>query len=200
MRNILIITAAAGAICALGSCATMSAEQCLAGDWSGQGFGEHADACVKHGVTPDDAAYRSGWSEGVLRYCTPARGFEEGRRGANYAGVCPSDLERDFLPAYEDGRTLHAAEEAVSSARSTVDSLGSRLEELDDKIEAKQREMRAEGLTEEQRDAIRERLREIRRERENTERDWRRAQDEVDDAERNARAVRYRLERDYGRW
>lgn len=212
MRTILIVTAAAGAIFALGSCATMSEEQCLAGDWSGQGFadgssglamsrlGEHAEACAKHGVTPDDAAYRSGWSEGVVRYCTPDKGFSEGRRGASYAGVCPADLERDFLPAYQDGRVVYVAEEAVNTARSSVNSLGSRLEDLDDKIDAKQREMRAEGLTDEQRDAIRERIREIRREREQTERDWRRAQIDLDIAEREFRDVRYRFERDYGGW
>jgi predicted ribonuclease YlaK len=43
------------------------------------------------------------------------------------------------------------------------------LEELDDKIRAKQAEARAEGLTDEQRGAIRDRIQEIRRERADTE-------------------------------
>lgn len=212
MRTVLFAVLAAGAMLGLGSCATMSAEECQAGDWSGRGFadgaeglsmsrlGEHAEACAKHGVVPDDAAYRDGWSQGVLRYCTPQRGFAEGREGSNYAGVCPSGLERDFLPAFEDGRMIYAAEQAVSNARSSVDSLASRLEELDDKIDVKQREARADGLTDEQRDAVRNRVQELRRERQNTERDWRRAQEALDDAERDARDVRYRLEGAYGRW
>lgn len=212
MRTILLAITAAGALVALGSCATMSAEECLAGDWTGRGFsdgaagvsmsrlGEHAEACTKHGVVPDDAAYRSGWSQGVIRYCVPERGFAEGRAGNNYAGVCPADLAADFVPAWEDGRVVYAAEQAVVSARSSIDSYGSRLEELDDKIEAKQREMRAEGLTDEQRDVIRNRIGELRREQEGTRRDWRRAQDALDDAERDARDVRYRFERTYGRW
>ena len=74
------------------------------------------------------------------------------------------------------------------------------MEELDDKIVAKQAELRQDGLTDEQRDQIRNRIQEIRRERDDTERDWRRAQREVDDAERNARDVRYRLQRVYGAW
>ena len=196
----------------LGSCATMSEEECVVGDWSGKGFtdgaagyaqsrlGEHAEACTKHGIAPDDAAYRQGWAQGVLRYCTLPNGFVQGRTGASYAGVCPRDLEGEFLPAYQDGQLVHAAEQAVSSARGEVDSLGRRLAELDDKIVAKQREARADDLTDEQREQIRNRIQEIRREREDTERDWRRAQRAIDDAERNARDVRYRFQRQYGAW
>lgn len=209
MRTVLSALLLTGAAVALGSCATMSEEQCLAGDWAGQGFndgaagyamsrlGEHAEACGKHGVVPDDAAYRSGWSEGVLRYCTIENGFRVGAEGGGYAGVCPAGVERDFLIAYEDGRAIHLAEQAVSEARSRVDSNGYRLEELDDKIEAKQRELRAEGLSEEERDTIRNRIRELRREREDTEREWRRAQRELDDAEERARDVRWRMESRY---
>lgn len=209
MRTVLSALLLTGAAVALGSCATMSEEQCLAGDWAGQGFndgaagyamsrlGEHAEACGKHGVVPDDAAYRSGWSEGILRYCTIENGFRVGAEGGGYAGVCPAGVERDFLIAYEDGRAIHLAEQAVSEARSRVDSNGYRLEELDDKIEAKQRELRAEGLTEEERDTIRNRIRELRREREDTEREWRRAQRELDDAEERARDVRWRMESRY---
>lgn len=212
MKNWIIAAAAAGAVLTLGSCATMSEEQCLAGDWSGQGYadgasgltmsrlGEHAEACMKHGVAPDDAAYRSGWSQGVVSYCTRDRGFEAGRTGSSYAGICPADLEEDFLPAYRDGQIVYRAEVAVNDARSQVDSLGNRLEELDDKITAKQAEARAEGLTEEQRERIRDRIQEIRRERADTERDWRRAQDAIDDAEAELRDVRWRLRNEYGTW
>lgn len=209
MRNVLCAAALAGLAVGLGSCATMSEQQCLAGDWSGQGFsdgaagyamsrlGEHAQACARHGVVPDDASYRAGWSDGVLRYCTVENGFRVGSQGGGYAGVCPAGVERDFLVAYEDGRVIHLADAAVSEARGRIDSNGARLEELDDKIEAKQRELRAEGLSDAERDAIRNRIRELRREREDTEREWRRAQRELDDAEERARDVRWRMESRY---
>lgn len=212
MRIVVVGMALVVAGSLLGSCATMSAEECMAGDWGDRGFadgaagyaqsrlGDHAEACSKHGIVPDDGAYRTGWAQGVLRYCTLPNGFAQGRSGAAYYGVCPRDLEQDFLPAYQDGQLVYAAEQAVSTARSSVDSLGGRLAELDDKITAKQRELRQDGLTDEQRDQIRNRIQEIRREREDTERNWRRAQDEVDDAERNARDVRYRFQRLYGAW
>lgn len=212
MRTVLFCIALIGGSTLLGSCATMSAEECQVGDWSGKGFtdgaegysqsrlGEHAQACSKHGIAPDDAAYRAGWAQGVLRYCTLPNGFAQGRSGATYNGVCPGDLEAEFLPAYQDGQLVHVAEQAVSSARSSVSSLGGRLDELDDKIAAKQGELRDEGLTDEQRDQIRNRIQEIRREREDTQRDWRRAQRELDDAERHERDVRYRFQRLYGAW
>ena len=208
----LIVSAAAGALVGLASCATMSAEQCRAGDWSGQGFtdgaaglsmsrlSEHAEACAKHGITPDLTAYAAGRDQGLLRYCTPGNGFYAGRSGSGYGGVCPASLEADFIPAYRDGQIVHEVEQALVNARSSVTSLGSRLEELDDKIAAKQAEARAEGLTDEQRDQIRNRIQEIRRERADAEREWRRAQDAVDDAERDVRDVRRRFQDQYGGW
>ena len=212
MRLLIIAAAVGGAALALASCETMSAEQCMAGDWSGQGYAdgqsgltmsrldEHAEACAKHGVTPDAAAYAAGRRQGLVSYCTPGKGFEVGRAGSGYAGVCPSELEADFMPAYRDGQIVHEVEAALANARGRVDSLGSRLEELDDKIVAKQAEARAEGLTDEQREQIRNRIQEIRRERADTERDWRRAQDEIDDAERDVRDVRWRFRDQYGSW
>ena len=209
MRLLITAAAAAGAALALGSCATMSAEQCMAGDWSGQGYAdgqsgltmsrldEHAEACAEHGVAPDAAAYAAGRRQGLVHYCTPYKGFEVGRTGSGYAGVCPSDLEADFMPAYRDGQIVHEVEQALANARGRV---GDRLEELDDKITAKQAEARAEGLTEQQREQIRNRIQEIRRERADTERDWRRAQDEIDDAERDVRDVRWRFRDQYGNW
>ena len=212
MRLLITAAAAAGAAIALGSCATMSAEQCMAGDWSGQGYAdgqsgltmsrldEHAEACAEHGVAPDAAAYAAGRRQGLVHYCTPYKGFEVGRTGSGYAGVCPSDLEADFMPAYRDGQIVHEVEQALANARGRVDSLGDRLEELDDKITAQQAEARAEGLTEQQREQIRNRIQEIRRERADTERDWRRAQDEIDEAEREVRDVRWRFRDQYGSW
>ncbi|WP_339931425.1 DUF2799 domain-containing protein [uncultured Brevundimonas sp.] len=212
MRNLIIIAAATASVLMLGSCATMSEDQCLAGDWGNQGYADgrsgqpvsrlesHTEACAKYGVVPDAPSYYSAREDGLREYCTPARGFQVGREGSGYADVCPPQLEADFLPAYRDGQIVYAAEQALSSARSSVSSLGSRAEDLDDKIRAKRAEMRADGLTDEQREQIRNRIGEIRREREGVLRDWRRAQDEVDDAERRVRDVHYRFVDHYGRW
>ena len=161
MRHLIIIAAAATSVLALGSCATMSEDQCLAGDWGRQGYADgrsgqalsrleaHTEACAKYGVVPDARSYYSAREDGLREYCTPARGFQVGREGSSYADVCPPQLEADFLPAYLDGQVVHAAEQALSAARSSVASLGSRAEALDEKIRAKRAEMRASGLTDE---------------------------------------------------
>jgi hypothetical protein len=212
MRHLILATAGAVSLLALGSCATMSEDQCLAGDWGRQGYADgrsgqpasrlddHTSACAKYGVVPDARSYYSAREDGLRDYCTPTRGFQVGREGSSYANVCPPQLEADFLPAYRDGQMVYSAEQALSSARSSVSSLGSRAEDLDEKIRAKRSEMRASGLTDEQREQIRNRIGEIRREREGVLRDWRRAQDEVFEAERRVRDVQYQLGNRYGRW
>lgn len=212
MRNVIILAATAASVLMLGSCATMSEDQCLAGDWGQQGYADgrsgqpasrldaHNEACAKYGVVPDARSYYSAREDGLRDYCTPARGFQVGREGSSYANVCPPELEADFLPAYRDGQIVYAAESALSSARSSLSSLASRAEDLDDKLRAKRGELQASGLTDEQRERLRDRINEIRREREGVLRDWRRAQDEVDDAERRVRDVHYRFGDHYGRW
>lgn len=206
----LIAAGAASAALLLGSCATMSEDQCLAGDWGGQGYRDgaeglsmsrledHAKACAKHGVIPDETPYRSARDDGLRLYCTRERGFEEGREGDAYHQVCPVELEAEFLPAYRDGQVVHAAESALESAVSAVDSYAGRLEELDDKIEAKRRECRDQDRPQAERERACERIGELRREREDTAHSWRRARDEVEDADRQARGVRLRMLSDYG--
>lgn len=212
MRYLFLAAAAVGAACALASCETMNEQQCLAGDWSGQGYADglaglsmsrldgHRDACAKHGITPDAYAYGQGREQGLRVYCTPERGFRAGREGSTYGGVCPVGLEADFMPAYNDGRTIYTADQAVSEARSRVSTNADRMERADNRIRDAQAELRADGLADEQRRAIDDRIRDLRREREDTGREWRRAQSELDDAEGWAREVRYRMQGRYGGW
>ena len=121
MRSLLLIPLFAAGL-ALTGCATISQEACLQGDWTGIGFkdgqagrpqsrlDDHAKACAKTGVSPDPAPYFAARAQGLRLYCTPDRGFHEGRQGHSYAGVCPEPAAGDFLVAYADGRLLHDAE------------------------------------------------------------------------------------------
>ena len=114
-----------GAACALTGCAGMSEQACLVSDWRTVGFedgtlgrpvgtiGSYREACSKHGVAPDLAAYRAGHAEGVDVYCRPAQGFDVGRHGGSYQGVCPANLEAEFLTAYNSGRRLYELESAL---------------------------------------------------------------------------------------
>lgn len=204
--RIIIAGALGAAAVLLGSCATMSEDQCLAGDWADSGYkdgregrepsrlAEHAEACAKYGVAPDERAYFSARDAGLREYCTPRGGFEVGRKGGEYKGVCPADLERSFIPAYEDGRMLHAAESAVSSAESAVSSARNRAADRAEKLDAKERELRQEGLTDAQREQIRNRIREVRGELEDARRDMRETERDLRRAERELEDVRRRLD------
>lgn len=204
--RIIIAGALAATAIALGSCATMSEDQCLAGAWSESGFkdgkegqeasrlSEHAQACAKVGVAPDERAYFSARDAGLREYCTPRGGFEAGRKGSEYKGVCPANLERSFLPAYQDGRTLHAAESAVSSAESAVNSARNRAADRAEKLDAKEQELRQSGLTDAQREQIRNRIREVRGELEDARRDMRETERDLRYAQRELEDVRQRLD------
>jgi hypothetical protein len=116
----------------LAGCAGMSEQACLVSDWRGLGFedgaagrsvttiGRYREACSKHGVTPDLDAYRAGHGEGLEIYCRPSNGFEVGRSGATYQGVCPADLESAFLANYDSGRQLFVLESALQRIDSQI--------------------------------------------------------------------------------
>lgn len=212
MKLVIAAAVAATGVALLAGCTTMTKDQCLAGAWGEKGYqdglsgygasriDDHAQACAKHGVEANPSAYLSAREDGLRTYCTWESGFRQGRQGASYGGVCTPAEEARFLPAYEDGRRIHAVEQAVSSAESALNSAISRIEDREDKLEAKQRELRQEGLTDEQRQRVRERIREVRGEIADARRDARRAEEELRYAEIEARAVRGALMGRYGAW
>jgi hypothetical protein len=92
-------------------------------------IGDHREACAKHGVTPDMAAYRRGREEGLAEYCRPRRAYELGRSGHAYPAVCPVELERKLRIAWEGGHRLYEQYRAVQQ---TERELARRQEELED--------------------------------------------------------------------
>jgi len=116
----------------LAGCAGMSEQACVSADWRTIGFtdgsigrsvatiGSYSQQCGEHGVTPNLDAYRAGHAEGVLSYCRASNGFEVGHSGAAYQGVCPANLEREFLPEYNAGHHLYELESALHNADSRI--------------------------------------------------------------------------------
>ncbi|MGW8368770.1 MAG: DUF2799 domain-containing protein [Gammaproteobacteria bacterium] len=131
---------------ALSGCAGMNEQACLVTDWRSVGFEDgiagrsagsianYRQQCSKHGVTPDLVQYRAGHAEGVENYCRAGNGFEVGRRGARYQGVCPANLEGEFLSAYNDGRQLYELEYAVREVESEIAARHRRLEQLNKEL------------------------------------------------------------------
>jgi hypothetical protein len=121
----------------LGGCATLNENECRTMDWQTIGYedggrghgaeriGQHRKACAKYGIA---TAYQRGRESGLREYCRPANGFRAGAAGRNYGGVCPADLEEDFLDAYESGHHLYELRARVSEIESHI---GSKHDELE---------------------------------------------------------------------
>ncbi len=136
------LAAFAAALSMLGGCASMSQQECLVSDWHTVGYedgargatvdtiGRYRKSCAKHGVAPDFQAYRAGRQEGLRDFCQPENGFAVGARGAVYRGICPADLEGEFLIAYREGRQLHELESGVRSADQQIAARQRELDEL----------------------------------------------------------------------
>lgn len=130
----------------LGGCASMNADECAMSDWRTIGFedgaqgytgdrlGNHRKACAKHGVAPDFEAYQTGRSEGLRQYCQPSRGFNVGAGGGRYNGVCPSDMEPDFVEAFNTGHRLYTLRSSVNAANYQINAKRAELERAESRI------------------------------------------------------------------
>ena len=197
---------------ALNGCATLSEEQCLVGDWYGIGVSDgaagytmsriddHAEACARHGVSPNINAYSEGRARGLVSYCTTGVGFREGREGDGYAGVCPADLEPDFLAGYSDGRLVLAAQTAVNTANNDRARYEQQARDLEAQIRNEETAAAAEGLTDEQRRVIRDRIRRLRDDRDRALDAVRDAEWQARDAQREVDMLRARFAAYYGGW
>jgi hypothetical protein len=151
------------AVMALQGCAAMSEQACLATDWRTVGFedgiagrspssiGNYRQACADFGITPDLAEYRAGHADGVESYCRAGNGFEVGRRGSRYLGVCPAALEPGFLAAYNEGRELYEMEAALLAVDNQIAARMRRSEELAGSLVTATTEVIADETTSERR-------------------------------------------------
>ncbi len=151
----------------------MSVEECLVADWEtvgledgtrGRGAGgiaRYREACAKAGVAPDLAAYEKGRNAGLVEFCRPGRGYEFGRKGGSYEGVCPSDTESAFLAAYNEGREYYELEQAVSEAESAVTSGEYSLRAARNDLDRGERRLDDDSLTADQRSKIEKKNRDI---------------------------------------
>jgi hypothetical protein len=122
----------AAAVSLIAGCSGMSEQACVTADWRTVGFedgtlgrteatiGRYRQQCADHGVAPDLDSYRAGHADGVRVYCRESNGFAVGHSGATYQGVCPADLEADFVAEYNAGRRLNELESVLASVDSRI--------------------------------------------------------------------------------
>jgi len=212
MRKLAIAAAIAATALVAGSCATLNEDQCLAGDWNGIGyqdgangylpdrFGDHVKACAKYSVTPDQSLYLAGRTRGLPVYCTLERGFHVGRQGQTYAGVCPAPLERPFLSGYADGQIVWDAQQRLTRALSELADADRRSQEAETRIREEEQKLGISGLADSEKAKIRERLKRLRDDRRDADRDASDAAYARDESERELNDLRYRFSPTYGGW
>lgn len=143
-RSVLRFLSICGLAGLLAGCASMSPEECRTADWRDQGMRdgqngqprayleEHREACGKVGIVPDAKQYEAGRAIGILRYCTPENGLNEGRQGRSYRNACPAALEPAFLERYKAGYRVYDAQRRVESLASEQRSKQYQLERAKD--------------------------------------------------------------------
>jgi len=135
MRTITRWIAGVFFIFMLAGCATMSDDDCRYADWYLLGLEDGRDgrpaeyfqnrqrACFENNIDVDADRWADGHAEGLSQFCTPMRGWREGRDGRSYRYACPSESERQFLPAFEAGERHYNVTSRLAELEAEVASL-----------------------------------------------------------------------------
>ena len=96
----------------------VSGDPCANADWfevgrldALQGISQSASLYV--GRCPnqlDSELYNAGWNRGLIDFCRPERGYDAGRSGLEYTGICPVHVEAAFLRAFNAGKEISKLE------------------------------------------------------------------------------------------
>ncbi|MDP4991196.1 MAG: DUF2799 domain-containing protein [Marivita lacus] len=139
------LLAGLAALTLVASCATLSEEECLQGNWReiGQRDGqagrtasfiaEHAKACEKAGVVPNQSLWEQGRQAGLPAYCTPAKVYGEGRSGRSLSPVCPSAQLPALQLANDRGRAWYRLTNEINGINSEISQLQNQIVKEDDK-------------------------------------------------------------------
>lgn len=86
--------------------------------------------CTHLGYTPNFELYEAGWQKGLTEYCTPEHGFDAGRMGFSYNGICPVHLEPSFLKRFKVGAEIAKLEKENSKIDQEIEENLSLLDDL----------------------------------------------------------------------
>ena len=140
----------------LAACASLSEEQCRAGDWRGIGFvdgtagrgtdyiANHQKACAEIGIAPDLDAWLAGRAQGLQSYCTPERAYQEGRAGRSLNPVCPAASAASLREAHYAGRQYYEIGTEIGRMESDRNAVEAALDDLPDDAGGDRRRLRDE--------------------------------------------------------
>ncbi len=126
----------------LAACATLSENECRAGNWYaiGQKDGangrmedfiyQHAKACNEYGILPNKTEWLRGRADGLPLYCTPGNAFREGRRGKHLNPVCPIAERATLIRANERGLRVNRIEQEIREIENRIRSINAEIASL----------------------------------------------------------------------
>lgn len=160
-------------IVALPGCATLSPDPCRNNDWYAIGY-EHGLAgrptgpasgperyCPTGVAEPELAQYRLGREAGLGAYCAPQNGFELGKGGSHYQGVCDGAVETEFLRAYHRGKQIHDVETQIRRLGTILTVNESERDRLGERIRQRRTELAQGRLDVEAQEMLHADLREL---------------------------------------
>lgn len=83
----------------------------------------HKERCGTTPFPPNEDMYMNGREAGLAEFCTARVGYEFGRNGGKYQGVCTEHLEKAFLPSYQLGQRVFQLQKENSSLEAKMDLL-----------------------------------------------------------------------------
>lgn len=161
----------------LSGCATgvMSEKECLAADWYGAGlqdgarglteaaFDERASRCTAFNApAPNGEAYLEGRRVALFRLCTDEGGYDYGRSGRVYRGVCRADQETEFLGGYLSGRRIYGYAAQRDVAQSDYNSIVSALNSARHTIRSSRLILKDEKASDKKKEKARKRMKSAR--------------------------------------
>ena len=138
MRRIALLVA----LPLLASCASLSEEECLTGDWRSIGFADgaagrtadyierHREACAPSGIAPDLDAWLAGRAQGLQQYCTPQNAYSVGRSGRSLSPVCSGPGVTELNRAHQRGLRYHRVGQEIRDTEGEIAALQSELGDL----------------------------------------------------------------------
>lgn len=156
----------------LTGCSTLSQQECETGDWHGIGYfdgrnghpvtrlNDHQKACAEYSIPINTQIYMQARADGLLQYCQPESGYQEGRNGREYKNVCPFELESAFLMEYRLGEKIYLQEQKVKEKEQLIGDTKRELNQIKDRIRSINNKLKQGGPSSQKRTALLQELHE----------------------------------------
>lgn len=142
MMKVMVYATALAMMATVAGCASLSKAECQVADWlqigerdgyQGYDWGriaDHAKACARVGVVPDQKTWEQGRQKGLKTYCTMPNAYRRGLSGNYLNDVCPVEIQEDLNIANRYGHNIYKLRNMVDSGKRDLKKLQDQLKKL----------------------------------------------------------------------